>query len=335
MPQLQILRGMIELPHLIDPLTVKGYLLKNRIVLPPMQIRLATSDGMVTDELISHYVHRLDGLGFLIVEQCYISVDGKLVDKQIGIDNNRFIPGLARLVRKIHTTNIPVVVQINHDGPTTRKEVTGVQPVAPSPSKSARALHIEELDIVIDNFAKAAERAIKAGFDGVEVHGAHNSLLNQFFSPLTNKRQDEYGGSLENRMKLPIEIIERIKIMVGDKLLLYRIGVDDLDPLGTTIEQAQEFAMKLEAAGVDILDISGGLCGSRPPQLQNNQGYFIPQANKIKQVVDIPVIGVGGVIDPDYANQIIHEEQVDLIAVGRALLKDPDWAKNAINQLSE
>ncbi len=322
------------MPNLIDPLMVKGYTLNNRIVFPPMQIRLATTDGMVTDEIISHYSRRMEGLGLLIVEQCYISIDGKLADKQLGIDDDRFIPGLTRLANEIHKITIPVV-QINHDGPTTRKEVTGVQPVAPSPSKSARALHIEELETVTENFATAVERAIKAGFDGVQVHGAHRSLLNQFFSPLTNKRQDEYGGSLENRMRLPIEVIKRVKNVVGDKLLLYRIGADDLDPEGTTLEQAQVFARKLEAAGVDILDISGGLCGSRPPQLQNIQGYFVPLAQKIKQVVDIPVIGVGGVKDPDFANKIIQEEQVDLIAVGRALLQDPDWAKNAIYQLSK
>ena len=322
------------MPNLIDPLMVKGYTLNNRIVFPPMQIRLATTDGMVTDEIISHYSRRMEGLGLLIVEQCYISIDGKLADKQLGIDDDRFIPGLTRLANEIHKITIPVV-QINNDGPTTRKEVTGVQPVAPSPSKSARALHIEELETVTENFATAAERAIKAGFDGVQVHGAHRSLLNQFFSPLTNKRQDEYGGSLENRMRLPLEVIKRVKNRVGDKLLLYRIGADDLDPLGTTIEHAQEFAMKLEAAGVDILDISGGLCGSRPPQLQNIQGYFVPLAQKIKQVVDIPVIGVGGVNDPDFANKIIQEEQVEIIAVGRAILQDPDWVKNAIYQLSK
>jgi 2,4-dienoyl-CoA reductase-like NADH-dependent reductase (Old Yellow Enzyme family) len=126
-----------------------------------------------------------------------------------------------------------------------------------------------------------------------------------------------------------------VKEKLGDKLLLYRLGADDLDPAGTTIEEAQIFAKKLESAGIDILDVSGGLGGSRPAQVQGTQGYFIPQAQKIKKVVSIPVIGVGGITEPKYANQIIQNGQVDLVAVGREFLKNPDWAQNAIAVLKK
>lgn len=210
-----------------------------------------------------------------------------------------------------------------------------MKPVAPSRSGNARKLRGEEIEALAEAFAMAAERAMRAGFDGVEVHGAHGFLLNQFFSPLTNRRRDKYGGSLENRMRFPLEVVERVKEKVGGRLLLYRLGSDDLDSAGTRIEDSQKFAVKLEEAGVDIIDVSGGLCGSRPDQLQNRQGYFIPQAQQIKKVIDIPVIGVGGITEPEYANKLIQEGKVDLVAVGRGLLEDPDWAIKAIKTLEK
>ncbi len=318
---------------LLTPLEVKGLTLKNRIVMPPMQNLLATTEGAVTNNLTEHYVIRSKALGLLIVEHSYVSLEGKLSKKQLGIYDDSLIPGLKKLSSSLQGADTPVVIQITHGGRTTNKETTGLEPVAPSPSGDARELQIEEINALTERFAMAAERAIKAGFDGVEVHGAHGFLLNQFFSPLTNKRKDEYGGTLENRMRFPLEVVEKVKEKVGGRLLLYRLGSDDLDSSGTRIEDSQKFAVKLEEAGIDIIDVSGGLCGGMPAQLQRIQGFFIPQAEQIKKVVDIPVIGVGGIKDPKYANKLIQEEKVDLVAVGRALLKDPDWAIKAVKTL--
>jgi len=314
------------LVDLLDPLKVKGLTLKNRIVMPPMQTSLATVEGAVTDSLVEHYVRRSKALGLLIVEHCYVSREGRLSKNQLGIYNDNLVGGLEKLSSRIHATGTPVVIQINHAGRTTSMEITGMKPVAPSPSENARELRTEEIEALVDAFAIAAERAMRAGFDGVEIHGAHGFLLNQFFSPLANRRKDKYGGSLENRMRFPLEVVEKVKEKVGGRLLLYRLGSDDLDPAGVKIEDSKKFAVKLEEAGVDIIDVSGGLCGSRPAQLQGRQGYFIPQAQKIKKVVDTPIIGVGGITQPEYANKVIQEEKVDLVAVGRALLEDPDWA---------
>jgi 2,4-dienoyl-CoA reductase-like NADH-dependent reductase (Old Yellow Enzyme family) len=269
----------------------------------------------------------------VIVEHSYVSLEGKLRNKQLGIYDDSLVPGLKKLSSSIQDTDTPTVIQITHGGRTSSIELTGVKPVAPSPSGDARELNLEEINTLTEKFAMATERAIKAGFDGVEVHGAHGFLLNQFFSPITNKRKDEYGGTLENRMRFPLEVVARVKEKIGEKLLLYRLGSDDLDPSGTQIEDSQKFAVKLEEAGIDIIDVSGGLCGSMPAQLQRTPGYFIPQAEQIKKVVNIPVIGVGGIKDPQYANTLIQEEKVDLVAVGRALLKDPDWAINAVEML--
>ncbi len=318
---------------LLDPLEVKGLTLKNRIVMPPMHTGLATTEGAVTDNLIEHYVRRSKALGLLIVEHSYVSLEGRLSEKQLGIYEDGLVLGLEKLSSSIHATGTPAVIQINHAGRSASMKITGTRPVAPSPSGYYRKLRADKIEALTEAFALAAERAMRAGFDGVEVHGAHGFLLNQFFSPLTNRRRDKYGGSLENRMRFPLEVVERVREKVGGRLLLYRLGSDDLDPAGTQIEDSQKFAVKLEEAGVDIMDVSGGLCGSRPEQLQNRQGYFIPQAQQIKKVIDIPVIGVGGITEPEYANKLIREGQVDLVAVGRGLLKDPDWAIKAIKTL--
>ena len=320
---------------LLDPLEVKGLTLKNRIVMPPMHTGFATTKGAVTENLIKHYLQRSKALGLLIVEHSYVVIDGKLSEKQLGVYNDSLIPGLEKLVKNVHETGTPLVIQINHAGSRGEMGISGVQPVAPSPSENARELQVEEIEALVDAFALAAERAIKAGFDGVEVHGSHGFLINQFYSPLFNRRRDKYGGSLENRMRFPLEVIEKVKKKVGEGLLLYRLGSVDMDPKGIQIEDSKKFAMKLEEAGVDIIDVSGGLCGSRPAELQGRQGYFVPQAQQIKKAVDIPVIGVGGITEPEYADKLIQERKVDLVAVGRALLKDPDWAIKAIKTLEK
>lgn len=321
------------LVHLLEPLEVKGLTLRNRIVMPPMHTGLATSGGAVTENLIEHYIRRSKELGLLIVEHSYVSLEGRLSANQLGIYDDRLVDGLERLSSRVHKMGTPVVIQINHAGRDASTEITGMEPVSPSSSGNARQIRREDIGALVEAFVMAAERAVKAGFDGVEVHGAHGFLLNQFFSPLVNRRQDRYGGSLENRMRFPLEVVERVREKVGGRFLLYRLGSDDLDPAGVNIKDSKKFAVKLEEAGVDIIDVSGGLCGSRPSQLQGRQGYFIPQAQQIKKVVDIPVIGVGGITEPEYANTVIQEGKVDLVAVGRALLKDPDWTAKAIKEL--
>jgi len=326
---------MFVLVGLLDPLKVKGLALKNRIVMPPMHTGFATIEGVVTESLVKHYVRRSKALGLLIVEHSYVSLEGKLGERQVGIYGDSLVSGLEKLSSSVHATGTPVVIQINHAGRVARREVAGRQPVAPSRDGNARELKVEEIEALTEIFAKAADRAMRAGFDGVEVHGAHGFLLNQFYSPLTNRRRDNYGGPLENRIRFPLEVVERVREKVGGRLLLYRLGSDDLDPSGTRIEDSQKFAVKLEQAGVDIIDVSGGLCGSGPEQLQDRQGYFIPQAQQVRKVVDVPVIGVGGITEPEFGDRLIREGKVDLVAVGRKLLEDPDWAMKAIETLEK
>jgi NADPH2 dehydrogenase len=317
-----------------DPLDVKGLTLQNRIVMPPMQTGLATAAGAVTPDLITHYVARSQALGLLIVEHSYVSRVGKLSERQVGVDDDALVEGLERLAGSIHAMGTPIILQITHAGRTARSTITGVQPVAPSPTNTARGLEAAELAAVVDTFAVAAERAMAAGFDGVEVHGAHGFLLNQFTSPLANHREDTYGGSWENRIRFPLAVVKAVKARVRGRLLLYRLGAVDLDPAGTSIEESQAFATRLVAAGVDVIDVSGGLCGSRPAQLQGTPGFFVPYARRIKQVVEAPVIGVGGITDASFADRLIRDGRVDLVAVGRSLLTDASWVVKAIEKVT-
>lgn len=320
--------------RLLDPLTVKGITLRNRIAMPPMQSGRASFKGEVTDRLINFYVRRSSAVGLPIVEHAYVSALGKIGPKQLGIYDDCLIPGFEKLADAIHAVGAPAIVQISHAGAVATKKVIGEKPVGPSDRDKSRMLQKEELYGLAEDFAAATDRAVKAGFDGVELHGAHGYLLNQFFTPLLNKRTDEFGGSLENRMRFPLLVAEKVRKHLGkDRLLLYRVGSDDLAPMGTHIEDAITFSQKLQEATVDILDVSGGMCGSEPRQLANINGYFIPQAYVVKQAVKVPVIGVGGIKDPVFANQLVAEDKVDLVAVGRALLHDNEWAQKAIQTL--
>jgi NADPH2 dehydrogenase len=323
-----------RLAGLTDPITVKGISLKNRIVLPPMQSGRATFNGAVTNRLINFYVRRAPSLGMVIVEHAYVSLLGKLSPKQLGIYDDALTEGFAKLAAAVHATGTPVVLQITYAGGVANKNVLKAQPAGPSATGKARELQPSELQTIAEEFAAAAARVIKAGFDGVELHGAHGYLLNQFFSPLMNKRTDEYGGSLENRMRFPLLVVEKVRERIDGRLLLYRLGADDLAPNGITIEDSIVFAKVLEQAGVDIINVSGGMCGAEPKQLRRLKGYFVPQAAAIKKAVTVPVIGVGRIRDAVYADKLVRDGLVDLVAVGRALWADIEWAEKAIKTLT-
>jgi NADPH2 dehydrogenase len=327
--------SVYTLVSLLDPLKIKGITLRNRIVMPPMQSGRASLKGEVTNRVINFYSRRSAWLGLPIVEHAYVSASGKIGPKQLGIYDDSLISGLEKLASAIHAVGAPAIVQISHAGGVANKKIIGTTPAGPSATGKTRMLEKSELPLIAEEYALAAERAVKSGFDGVELHGAHGYLLNQFFTPLLNKRDDEFGGSLENRMRFPLLVVEKVKRCLSGKVLLYRVGSDDLAPMGTKIEDAVEFALKLEASGIDILDVSGGMCGSEPKQLRQIQGYFVPQAQQIKKVVKVPVIGVGGIVEAEFADKLVREGCVDLVAVGRALWHDAEWAEKAVEKLAK
>ena len=310
-----------------DQVSIGGLELKNRIVMPPMNTELAALDGSVTDELVEHYVARAPPLGMVIVEHSYVRLDGKLSPRQPGIHVDGNLEGFSRLAKAIRETGTPACIQINHAGVKCDAKVTGSTPVGPSPANGARELGIEEIDGIVDAFREAAARAASAGFNAVEVHGSHGFLLCEFTSPLANQRKDGYGGSLENRARLPLEVVGSVRDEIGpDMQLWYRLGADDRTPGGNTLDDGVRIGRMLASQGVDVLDVSGGMCGSRPPGVAG-PGYFAYAAKAVKEATGLPVVAVGGITTPAAAQRVLDEWGVDLVAVGRALLKNPDWGK--------
>jgi 2,4-dienoyl-CoA reductase-like NADH-dependent reductase (Old Yellow Enzyme family) len=309
--------------------------LKNRIVMPPMGTGYADTKGMVTEKLLKHYADRSNDLGLLIVEHSYVALQGRAGPNQLGVHSDDMIRGLTRLVEVVHEKGTPIVIQLNHGGGTSNSEVTGSQPVAPSPvihphrgAEVPRQMSHDDIEGVIDSFRDAARRAHEADFDAVEVHGAHGYLLGQFHSPVTNKRRDEYGGALENRVRLSRRIVKEIRRDLGPNYpILYRIGSEDAAQYtgGLPLQEGVEASKMIVEEGIDIIDVSGGLGGGRMEGFEG-PGFFVPQAAAIKEVVNVPVIGVGGIKTAEEADTIIRSGRVDLVAIGRAYLSEPRWA---------
>ena len=325
---------------LFDPIYIRGLSLKNRLVMPPMATGMATEDGEVTDRHIKHYTTRArGGAGLIIIEHTYVSEDGKLSRAQTGIYDDRLIPSLKRLVEAIHAEGARVIIQLNHGGAKAPRSITGNQPSGPwdiilgNGSEEPRPLTSPEIKTLVIKFGDAAYRAVEAGFDSVELHGAHGFLLCQFLSPYANHRNDEYGGNLANRLRLPTEVIKEVKARLGENMpLFYRFGADDMIEGGLTRQEAKLAAQHLEQVGVDVIDVSGGIGGDGQRSF-TEQGYFVPLAEGIKEVVKVPVIGVGNITEPEYADRIIRERKVDMVAVGRALLSNPDFPRQAAQKL--
>lgn len=327
---------------LSEPLVIKGLTLKNRIVMPPMANDFSGPEGEANERHLKHYRRRAEAdVGLMIVEHCYIVPEGKMSAKQLGIHEDSLVPGLRSIADTIRQAGSMSAIQLNHAGANTTAEVCGCQPVGPSrvavPNRDVapRELTTAEIGTLVAAFQAGARRAREAGFDAIEIHGAHGFLLCQFVSPYTNQRTDAYGGDTAARLRFSLQVITAVREETGpDFPLFYRFGASDLMQGGLSIDEAQRIAPLLVQAGIDVLDISGGLCGARPPEFKGMQGFFAPLAQSIKSVVEVPVIAVGGITEPEAANDIIETGKADLVAVGRALLKNPDWAREAIKQIS-
>lgn len=318
--------------------------LHNRLVLPPMASAKASPEGLVTPQLLAYYREKSHGghLSMVIVEHSFISPEGKASPNQLSVASDDAIEGLAALVKVLHGNGAKAVLQINHAGGATNHTITGCQTVAPwsiTLSKKGEVgcvLETDEMGGIVRQFADAARRGQAAGFDGVEIHSAHGYLLNQFYSPLTNRRTDRYGGGVAGRTALHREVISAVREAVGNGYpVLLRLGAcDDLDG-GNTIDEAVQAAQLFEAAGIDILDISGGMSGYVLKGRENEQGYFSDVTEAVKQATALPVLLTGGITDIHAASALIREGKADLIGVGRAMLRDSNWAENALQSLRQ
>jgi len=329
------------LSNLLKPLKAGSLSLTNRLVMPPM----ATSncpDGIVTQEILDYYTEKSQGgyISLIIIEHSYITPEGRAGRGQISIGDNSNQNKLKELAAIIQNNGSKAVMQISHAGLQSDEEITGFPPVGPSsilnPKTNKVALELTALEIqnIIKAFGAAAKRVKDAGFDGVEIHSAHGYLLNQFFSPLTNKRSDAYGGDIINRIKIHLEVIEEVRNAVGEDFpILLRLGASDYTKGGSTIEDSLVAAKEFEKAGIDILDISGGFCGYKNPD-STEEGYFSHLTEAIKNVVSIPVLLTGGIINTKAAEELLSSGKADLIGVGRAIFTNSNWAKNAIESLN-
>jgi 2,4-dienoyl-CoA reductase-like NADH-dependent reductase (Old Yellow Enzyme family)/thioredoxin reductase len=332
----------LKFNHLFEKGRIGSLTLKNRIVMPAMGTGLAGPDGEMNDHVIAYYEERAKGgTGLIIVE--YTSIDYKLGRanfNQLRIDEDRFMPGFYRLANAVHKYDAKIFVQLQHPGrETTSYNLNGNQIVAPSPVTCAaigeepRELTNDEVKGIVNQFVMGAFRAKMAGMDGVELHGAHGYLINQFMSPGTNLRTDEYGGSFENRMRFTKEIVEGIKGKCGkDFPVTIRISVDEFEEGGMTVEMSKEVSRYLEKIGYDAIHASCGNYNSMDRMIESmmyEQGWRVPLAQAVKEVVNIPVITVGVIREPEFADKVIEEGKADFIAMGRSHIADPEWAKKA------
>jgi len=324
-------------PHLMQPLRVGQLTLTNRIVMPPLVVYTAAEDGTLTEQGLDHY-RQSAGPGLIVVEASVVSPEGRLSQRQIGIFDDTCGQGLARLARIIHEGGAVASIQIHHAGANTNLHNTfGMPLLAPSAvpnSKGEMSSELSEAAIerVIGCFVAAAGRAREAGFDAVEVHGAHGYLVSQFLSPLTNKRIDRWGGSLENRARFLREILRRIRAAHGEKLLAYcRLGVADGTPGGLTLEEGLRVVGWLVEDGMPLISISHGI-GGAPSGIGGQSGLsdLMTLAAVVKKGVSTTVIGVGAIVNPRQAEEVIADGIVDLVAIGRGMLADPQWAAKTL-----
>lgn len=316
---------------------IKDKVIKNRVVMPPM-VCFGWSDktGHVSEKHIAHYEARAKGgVGLIILEATCVNPDGRLSPDQLGLWSDDFVDGLKRLVDICHGYGAKILVQIHHAGARTHKDVSDILLSSSDYSlegRKARAMTLEEIEGIQNDFVKAAIRAEKAGFDGVELHGAHGYLISQFVSPLVNKRTDKYGGELSDRLRFPLEIIRMIKEQTGEKFILgYRMGGNE-----PGLEEGKLIAGELESHGVDLLHVSGGISSGVLPEVPAGFpcNWIVYCGTEIKKVVNIPVIVVNGIKKPDEARFLLENNLADFTAIGRSLLVDPEWANKARDKVN-
>jgi 2,4-dienoyl-CoA reductase-like NADH-dependent reductase (Old Yellow Enzyme family)/thioredoxin reductase len=319
---------------LFEPFEVAGIKLPNRLVMPPMGTGLPDHEGFVTDETIAYYRRRAQGgIGLISIEASLVSPDAYGVGPELRLHEEQYVPGLRRLADAVHAEGVPVGVQLWHPG---RQTLLG-KPIAPSAIPLSRRtpipheLSVAEIEELIAYYARSAVHCRDAGYDFVEVHGAHCYLPCEFLSPLSNHREDHYGGSLENRARFMLEIVAAIRAACGEDFpVFFRISGEEGADGGFGVEDTMQVSRWLEDAGVACISVSGGnwyaLHLTIPP-MSVERGVLVPAAARIRDVISVPVIAAGRLDDVELAERILAEGQADLIAVGRALIADADWPR--------
>jgi 2,4-dienoyl-CoA reductase-like NADH-dependent reductase (Old Yellow Enzyme family) len=325
-----------------SPFSLKNLTLKNRITMAPLFLGYANPDGTVNSLILDHYQEMAaSGASLIVVENAAVDPKGMGSPFTLRVDEGRFLLGLSGLAKTIHLQGALAFQQINHVG----RYAFGTDKIAPSPLETYRVVPREmtsgDMDQVVQAFVTGALRVKEAGFDGVEIHGGTGYLLVQFLSPRTNSRTDAYGGSLENRMRFPLQVVEAVMAAVGPEFPVgYRFLADEWLPEGLHPEETTVYARELEKRGVAYLSVMAGTYDSLflPEYLQaeRKEGYMASFAGRIKEVVPrTPVIAAGRIQTPETAERILEEGKADLIGLARVLLADPLWPKKAEGLVQE
>jgi len=324
-------------PRLFSPLKVGRLELSNRVMMPSMGSNLADSDGRVTRKMVEYYRARAQGRpGLMVVEAASVHPTGRVIKNHLMIHDDESLDGLGRLVEVIKGEGVPTIVQLFHAGRNAHPRLVG-EPLAPSPIKgpvakvTPRALTILEIEAMVECFARAAQRALQAGFDGVEVHAAHEYLVHQFLTPYCNRRSDAYGGDFEGRCRFAREVITAVRRALGpEPLLCVRLSGNDHVRGGLDPEQAAEIAGLMVEWGADLISVTGGVYETPHmvvPPLSQPVATHLEAATYIRERVSVPVVGVGRINSAVEAERAL--EGVDLVACGRAFLADPYWLDKA------
>jgi 2,4-dienoyl-CoA reductase-like NADH-dependent reductase (Old Yellow Enzyme family) len=330
-------------PHLFSRLTIRSLTLRNRIVMSPMCMYSAPEDGRATDWHLAHYLARaVGGAGLLITEATAVEPRGRISRNDLGLWEDGQIESLARIVRLVQAQGAAIGVQLAHAGRKAWSPDKGHGPdlpVAPSALPFAKdwqtphGLTTAELDPIVAAWQAAAQRADAAGFDLVEIHAAHGYLVHQFLSPLSNRRTDEYGGSLANRMRFLLRVVEAVRqVWPVRKPLFVRVSATDWADDGLTPDEIVVVARELRTRGVDLVDCSsGGMLPTAPPAV--GPGYQVPFAEKVRREAGVPTAAVGLITTPELADEIVRNARADLVALGRELLRYPYWPLAAARTL--
>lgn len=308
--------------------TIKDMTLKNRIVMPPMVMYSSDDGGKVKDFHFAHYVSRaIGGVGLIIMEATAVAPNGRITTADLGIWGEGHFVGLKRVVDVCHEVGGKIAIQLAHAG--RKSEVKDEPIVAPSPIPFSGDYPVPvELDLngikgIVNSFKEAALRALRIGFDAIEIHGAHGYLIHEFLSPLTNKRRDNYGGNLENRVRFLKEILEGVReVWPEDKPILLRVSASDYSEGGIDIDEMVRI-INLIKGYVDIVHVSSGGLVTVPIKLY--PGYQAGFAEKIKKECGIPTIAVGLITQLEHVESILGSGGADLVALGRELLRNPNW----------
>jgi 2,4-dienoyl-CoA reductase-like NADH-dependent reductase (Old Yellow Enzyme family) len=339
------------MPHLLDPLTLRGLTLPNRILVSPM-CQYSSTDGLANDWHLVHLGSRaVGGAGLVFTEATAVTIDGRISPDDLGIWSDDHVPPLERIVAFIHRQGVPAAMQLAHAG---RKGSTyrpwsghgavpissgGWQPVGPTSTSFAenypvpRMLDVTGIAAIVQAFAEAAGRALAAGFDALEIHAAHGYLIHEFLSPLTNTRTDRYGGSLEHRLRLCLEVVDAIRRVAPDRLPLFvRISATDWTPGGWDIEQSVELCRRLRDRGADLIDCSSG-GNVLAAEIPLEPGYQVPFAARIRREANVATGAVGLITSTAQAHAIVQHEQADCVLLAREFLRDPYFPLRAAREL--